>query len=98
MKSKLTLVVAMATACTALELTAMPTAEEARRAEPVVKKMLAQERAALESGRKTRSEVAASAMKLAGEADSDAAKLLLMKGAFALYVIVSNDETHSFPP
>ncbi len=86
MKAKWTMMVAMAAACAAIQLTAMPTEEEARKAEPVVKKMLAQERAALESGRKTRSEVAAAAMKLAGEADSDAAKLLLMKGAFALYV------------
>lgn len=35
MKSKLTLVVAMATACAAVQLAAMPTAEETRRAEPV---------------------------------------------------------------
>ena len=69
-----------------------PTEEEARRAEPVVRKMLAQERAALNSGKKTRSEVAAAAMKLAGEADTDAAKLLLMKGAFALYVQDGNLE------
>ena len=86
MKSKLTMMVAMTVACTAIQLTAMPTEEQTRRAEPVVKKLLAGERAALESGRKTRSEVAVAAMKLADEADSDAAKLLLMKGAFVLYV------------
>ena len=92
MKSKLTLVVAMAAACVAIQLTAMPTEEETRKAEPVVKKLLAQEQAALESGKKTRSEVAAAAMKLADEADTDAAKLLLMKGAFALYVKDGNLE------
>ena len=92
MKLKLTLVVAMTLACASIQLTAMPTEEETRKAEPVVKKMLAQERAALESGKKTRSEVAAAAMKLAGEADTDAAKLLLMKGAFALYVKDGNLE------
>ena len=86
MKSKLTMMVAMAAACAAIQLAAMPTEEEARRAEPVVKKLLAGERAALESGRKTRSEVADAAMKLADETDTDAAKLLLMKGAFVLYV------------
>ena len=86
MKTKLTMMVAMAVACAATQLTAMPTEEEARRAEPVVKKLLASEREALKSGRKTRSEVAVAAMKLADEADSDAAKLLLMKGAFVLYV------------
>lgn len=90
MKAKL--ICAMAAACAAIQLTAMPTAEEARRAEPVVKKLLAPERAALESGKKTRSEVAAAAMKLADEADTDAAKLLLMKGAFVLYVKDGNLE------
>ena len=45
MKMKLTLVAAMTLACAAVRLAAMPTEEEARRAEPVVKKMLAQERA-----------------------------------------------------
>lgn len=86
MKSKLTMMVVAAMACAAIQLTAMPTEEETRKAEPVVKKMLAQERAALESGKKTRSEVAAAAIKLADETDTDAAKLLLMKGAFVLYV------------
>ena len=92
MKAKLIMMVAMAAACAAIQLTAMPTEEETRKAEPVVKKMLAQERAALESSKKTRSEVAAAAMKLAGEADTDAAKLLLMKGAFTLYVKDGNHE------
>ena len=86
MKMKLTLVAAMTLACASIQLAAMPTEEETRKAEPVVKKMLAQERAALESGKMTRSEVAAAAMKLAGEADTDAAKLLLMKGACDFYV------------
>ena len=49
MKTKLTMMVAMAVACAAVQLTAMPTEEEARRAEPVVKKLLEPERAALES-------------------------------------------------
>ena len=65
MKSKLTMMVAMAMACAAIQLTAMPTEAETRRAEPVVKKLLASEREALKSGRKTRSEVAVAAMKLA---------------------------------
>ena len=91
-KSKLTLMVAMAAACAAIQLTAMPTEAEARRAEPLVKKLLASEREALKSGRKTRSEVAVAAMKLADEADTDAAKLLLMKGAFVLYVRDGNLE------
>ena len=92
MKTKLTLICAMAAACTAIQLAAMPTEEEMKRAEPAVKKLLAPERAALRSGTKTRSEVAAAAMKLADEADSEAAKLLLMKGAFILYVQGGNLE------
>ncbi len=86
MKTKLTMMVAMAAACAAVQLTAMPTEEEAKQAGPVVRKLLASERAALSSGRKTRSEVAATAIKFANEADTDAVKLLLMKGAFTLYV------------
>ena len=86
MKSKLTLVAAMTLACAAVRLAAMPTEEETRKAEPVVKKLLAQERAALNSGKMTRSEVAAAAMKLADKAESDAEKLLLMKGACDFYV------------
>ena len=86
MKTKLTLVGTMAVACAAFQLAAMPTEKETRLAEPVVKKLLAREKAALESGKKTRAEVAVAAMKLADEADTDAAKLLLMKGAFVLYV------------
>ena len=92
MKTKLTMMVAMAAACAATQLTAMPTKEEMKRAEPVVKERLASERAALKSGRKTRSQVAVAAMKLADEADTDAAKLLLMKGAFVLYVRDGNLE------
>ena len=92
MKTKLTMMVAMAAACAATELTAMPTAAETRRAEPVVRKLLAPERAALRSGRKTRSEVAAAARELADKAATDAEKLLLMKGAFVLYVRDGNLE------
>ena len=84
MKTKL--ICATAAACAAFQLAAMPTEEETRRAEPVVQKMLARERAALESGRKTRSQVAESAMRLGRKADSEAEKLLLMKGAYNLYV------------
>ena len=83
---------ALATVCAAHELAAMPTAEETKRAEPVVQKLLASERAALKSGKKSRSEVAVAAMKRAAEAKTEAEKLLLMKGAFALYVQDGNLE------
>ncbi len=86
MKTKLTMMVAAAMACVAVQLAAMPTEEETKQAEPVVKRMLAQERAALNSGKMTRSEVAVAAMGLADKAESEAEKLLLMKGACDFYV------------
>ena len=92
MNTRLTLIGTMAVACATIQLAAMPTEEETRLAEPVVRKLLASEKAALKSGKKTRSEVAVAAMKLAGEADTDAARLLLMKGAFVLYVRDGNLE------
>jgi len=89
---KTILITVVLATCAVVEGMAMPTKEEAERAEPVVRKLMAPERAALESGKKTRTEVAASAMKLAEEADTEAAKLLLMKGAFVLYVKDGNLE------
>ncbi len=83
---------ALAATCAVHELAAMPTAEETRRAEPVVKKLLASEREALKAGRKSRSEVAVAALKRAADAKTEAEKLLLMKGAFALYVQDGNLE------
>ena len=65
---------------------AMPTEAEVEKAVPKVERMLASEKVALESGKMTRAEVAAAAMKLAAGADDEAAKLLLMKGAFILHV------------
>ena len=70
----------------ALQTVAMPTQAEAEAARPAVKRMLASDWAAMKSGKKTQTEVADAAMKLAGEAESDAAKLLLIKAAFTLYV------------
>jgi len=89
---KTILITVVLAACAALGGAAMPTKEESERAEPLVRKLMASERAALESGKKTRAQVAAAAMKLADEADTEAAKLLLMKGAFVLYVRDGNLE------
>ena len=65
---------------------AMPTQEETKKAEPLVMDLMRADQDALKSGKKTRAEVAGSAMELADKAESEAAKLLLMKGAFNLYV------------
>ena len=72
--------------CASLRGVAMPTEAEVEKAVPKVERMLASEKVALESGKMTRAEVAAAAMKLAAGADDEAAKLLLMKGAFILHV------------
>ena len=92
MKTKLMMIGALAATCAVHELAAMPTAEETRQAEPAVKRLLQQQRTELKSGRKTRSDVALLAMKRASEAKTEAEKLLLMKGAFALYVQDGNLE------
>ena len=65
---------------------AMPTQEETKKAEPLVMDLMRADQAALKNGKKTRAEVAESAVKLADKAESEAEKLLLMKGAFNLYV------------
>ena len=92
MKTKLMMMGALAVACAVNELAAMPTEQETRQAEPAVKRLLLQQRTELRSGRKTRSDVALLAMKRASEAKTEAEKLLLMKGAFALYVQDGNLE------
>ena len=65
---------------------AMPTPEQTKKVESLVVDLMRDDQAALKSGKKTRVEVAESAMSLADQAESEAAKLLLMKGAFNLYV------------
>lgn len=85
MKTKLFLMCVMA-ASAAYSGAAMPTEAEVEKAVPKVERMLASEKVALASGKMTRAEVAEAAMKLAAGADDEAAKLLLMKGAFILLV------------
>ena len=80
------LLIVLITSCVLAKSYAMPTKVELDAAAPRVKERLKAEWKALNDGKKTRAEVADAAMKLAGEADTDAAKFLLMKGAFALYV------------
>ena len=64
----------------------MPTPEQTKKVEQLVVDLMRDDQAALKSGKKTRVEVAESAMALADQAESEAAKLLLMKGAYNLYV------------
>ena len=85
MNAKLHLISVLAASLT-LHGAAMPTEAEVEKAVPKVERMLASEKVALASGKMTRAEVAETAMKLASGADDEAAKLLLMKGAFVLHV------------
>ena len=86
MNTKLMMIGALAAICTAHELAAMPTRAETARAEPAVRRLMASDHAALRARKKTHSEVADAAMKHADETASEAERLLLMKGAFSLYV------------
>ena len=65
---------------------AMPTLEQTKKVEPLVMDLMREDQNALKSGKKTRAEAAQSAMEHAKKVESEAAKLLLMKGAFNLYV------------
>lgn len=65
---------------------AMPSAAELDAVAPVVQELMQPEQEALKSGKKTRTEVADVAIALVAQADGDAAKLLLAKGAFSMYV------------
>ena len=65
---------------------AMPTQKELEEAAPVVQARLEKERQAIADGRKTRTEVADAAVIMAASADSEAEKVLLLKGAFTFYV------------
>lgn len=73
-------------AWTACDILAMPSQEESKKTEPFVRKLIEPEWMALKSGKKTHGEVAEVALRLALESDVEAVRLLLMKGAFVLYV------------
>ena len=64
---------------------AMPTEAELKKVGTLVQDLMRDDQAALKNGKKTRSEVAQAAQALSKEADSEAAKYLLLKGAFNLY-------------
>ena len=84
MNIKTTILLSMAAIST--PLVAMPTKQDIDKVSAVVQDLMRPEQEAMNSGRKTRTEVAQAAISLAEQADSEAAKLLLLKGAFNLYV------------
>lgn len=76
----------IALAAVALPLLAMPTKQELKQAEGIVQELMRTERDAFRTGDETRADVAKAAIARAEKAESDAAKMLLLKGAFTLYV------------
>ena len=73
-------------AAIAMPLVAMPTKQELKQVEGLVQELMRPELDAFKTGKKTRADVAKSAISLAEKAESDAAKILLLKGSFTLYV------------
>jgi len=64
---------------------AMPTVEEQEKVRPLVQGLMKPDLDAMKQGKKSRSDVAKSAMDLYSKADSPAAKMLLARNAFNLY-------------
>ena len=73
-------------ATVASSLAAMPTRQELKQVEGIVQELMRPEVDAMKAGKKNRADVAKAAVALAEKAESDAAKLLLLKGSFTLYV------------
>ena len=73
-------------ATVASSLAAMPTKQELKQVEGLVQELMRPEVDAMRAGKKNRADVAKAAVALAEKAESDAAKLLLLKGSFTLYV------------
>ena len=66
--------------------TAMPSRSELKKVQSLVNELMADDIQAMKAGKLKPSQVAANAEKLAGDAEGEAAKFLLYKGAFGLYV------------
>ena len=79
------LVMAGAMACVAVSL-AMPTKDELKKAQPLVAELMAPTMAEFKAKAKTSAEVGEVSAKYAAEAETEAAKFLLLKGAMTYYV------------
>lgn len=79
------LVVLLVAAGMSMMLCAMPTAEEQEKVRPLVQGLMKPDLDAMKQGKKSRSDVAKSAMDLYSKADSPAAKMLLARNALNLY-------------
>ena len=83
---KIKSIVMLSLTAVAMSLTAMPTKQELKQVEGLVQELMRPELDAFKAGTKTRADVAKSAIALAEKAESDAAKMLLLKGSFTFYV------------
>jgi len=73
-------------AAVSASLVAMPTKQALRDAEGLVREQIRAELDAMRAGSKSRADVANAAVRLAEKETSEAARLLLLKGAFTFYV------------
>lgn len=80
------IIVMLAAAVVSTAIFAMPTADELEKVKPLVQDLMKSDLDAMKLGKKSRADVAKSAMSLYPQADSQAAKLLLARSAFNLYV------------
>ena len=85
-RGKMRILAIVVLAAVALPLLAMPTRQELKLAEGTVREMMLPEFNALKAGEKSRADVAKAAVARAKMAESEAEKMLLLKGAFVLYV------------
>ena len=76
----------LATCLLSLPLLSMPSADELEKVKPLVQDLMKSDLDAMKLGKKSRADVAKSAMSLYPQAESQAAKLLLARSAFNLYV------------
>lgn len=83
---KIKSIVMFSLAAVAMSLAAMPTKQELKQVEGLVQELMRPELEAMKAGKKNRADVAQAAIALAEKAESDAAKMLLLKGSFTFYV------------
>lgn len=69
-----------------LDLVAMPTAEELAEVKPLVAELIKPDMDAMRAGKKSKSDAAKASMALVSQAETPAAKLLLTRNAFQLYM------------
>ena len=79
------LLLLISAALLSLPLAAMPTEQELEKVRPLVQGLMKPDLDAMKQGKKSRSDVAKSAMDLYSKADSPAAKMLLARNALNLY-------------